>query len=155
MVLILYYYVYAFRNYSANRRALFWMGLSMVIPVTVLLVAIYHPLGLVLSLSWFIPSFLGIGILGFINTAWPHHPGKETSKYLNTKILLVPRWLQFLMLNQNLHLIHHLRPHIPWYDYPSLYQAMRPQLLAEGAQEEDHRRIQTGVEKLDIARVLR
>ncbi len=35
-----------------------------------------------------------------------------------------------LYLNNNLHVLHHLRPAIPWYDLPALFRAHREELVA-------------------------
>lgn len=85
-------------------------------------------------ISWMLPSFIGTGILGFINTALPHHPGKNRERMKNTRNFYVPRWLQWVMLNQNLHLVHHLRPDLPWYKYVDFWKANCEKLLAQGAE---------------------
>jgi fatty acid desaturase len=37
--------------------------------------------------------------------------------------------LGWLFLNNNLHLLHHERPHLPWYALPAQWRAMRADLL--------------------------
>jgi fatty acid desaturase len=34
--------------------------------------------------------------------------------------------LALLFLNNNLHVVHHMHPAVPWYDLPALYAAARP-----------------------------
>ena len=38
--------------------------------------------------------------------------------------------LGLLYLNNNLHVLHHLRPNVPWYRLPALYRAERAELVA-------------------------
>ncbi|HCF27956.1 MAG TPA: beta-carotene hydroxylase, partial [Cyanobacteria bacterium UBA11049] len=40
--------------------------------------------------------------------------------------------LNFLIMGQNYHLIHHLWPSIPWYNYQPAYYAMKPLLDEKG-----------------------
>jgi fatty acid desaturase len=41
--------------------------------------------------------------------------------------------LSFFLLGQNYHLIHHLYPRIPFYDYPKVYVELEEEILGEGA----------------------
>lgn len=38
--------------------------------------------------------------------------------------------LSLLYLNNNLHIVHHAHPALPWYDIPALYRERKPQYLA-------------------------
>lgn len=38
--------------------------------------------------------------------------------------------LAFLFLNNNLHIVHHMHPGVPWYALPRLYRARRAEFLA-------------------------
>ncbi len=88
---------------------------------------------------WMVPAYVGTSLLAFLNTAWPHHPGKDRSRYGNTRILLVPRWLELLMGYQNLHLVHHLQPTIPWYEYPEYFRQNEADIVAKGGVILDYR----------------
>jgi fatty acid desaturase len=131
-LLIFYYYVYSVKNYGP--REYFWMAVSAASMAAMIWLSIHGPYTSVFLWAWFGPSLSAIGFLAFANTAWPHHPGKETSRYRNTRVLMVPRVLRLLMLNQNLHLVHHLRPTIPWYEYPAFWAQNKDRILAEGGQ---------------------
>ena len=39
----------------------------------------------------------------------------------------------FVLLQQNLHLMHHLWPSVPFYNYARLYRRLRPALIAKGS----------------------
>jgi fatty acid desaturase len=59
----------------------------------------------------------------------------ERRSYHNTRISLW-RGGTFLLLQQNLHLMHHLWPSVPFYNYDRLFRALRPVLVAEGSRIE-------------------
>jgi len=84
---------------------------------------------------WFLPTRIGILILNIFFQWLPHHPFDRTERYLNTRISLWPGGT-FLLLQQNLHLMHHLWPSVPFYNYARLFHALRPVLGAEGSRIE-------------------
>ncbi len=137
--LIFFYYYFAAMRFPKTLKYQGWNFLSVSALLAVIVFCYGQPEALALFGVWVLPAFVGIGFLGFLNTAWPHAPGKETSRIKNTKILLVPAPLRWLLLNQNYHLIHHLRPNIPWYDYPAYWATHRDRLLQEGAEVVDYR----------------
>ena len=86
-------------------------------------------------LLWFIPTRVGVLILNIFFQWLPHYPFDRTDRYGNTRISL---WAggTFLTLQQNLHLMHHLWPSVPFYNYRRLYRALRPVLIEEGSRIE-------------------
>lgn len=84
---------------------------------------------------WFIPTRLAGLILNIFFQWLPHYPFDRTERYLNTRISL---WAggTFVLLQQNLHLMHHLWPSVPFYNYTRLFRALRPVLVAEGSRIE-------------------
>jgi len=84
---------------------------------------------------WFLPTRIGILILNIFFQWLPHHPFDRTERYANTRISLWPAGT-FLTLQQNLHLMHHLWPSVPFYNYAQLFRALRPVLAAEGSRIE-------------------
>lgn len=84
---------------------------------------------------WFLPTRLAGLILNIFFQWLPHHPFDRTERYLNTRISL---WAggTFLLLQQNLHLMHHLWPSVPFYNYARLFRRLRPVLVAEGSRIE-------------------
>jgi beta-carotene hydroxylase len=84
---------------------------------------------------WFAPTRLAALILNVFFQWLPHHPFDRTERYLNTRISL---WAggTFLLLQQNLHLMHHLWPSVPFYNYARLFRALQPVLVAEGSRIE-------------------
>ncbi len=84
---------------------------------------------------WFLPTRLGILILNIFFQWLPHHPFDRTERYHNTRISL---WFggTIALLEQNLHLVHHLWPSVPFYNYHRLFRALCPVLVAEGSRIE-------------------
>lgn len=84
---------------------------------------------------WFLPTRLGVLILNIFFQWLPHHPFDRTERYLNTRISVWPGGT-LALLQQNLHLMHHLWPSVPFYNYAKLYRALKPVLRAEGSRIE-------------------
>jgi len=138
-LLIFSYYNYAIRKFKRTPENFFWLGSSFMVLVIAYLSLFIVDNPLQLLFVWQLPAFVGIGFLGFLNTAWPHHPGKDASRYGNTKILKVWKPLEWLLLYQNYHLVHHLRPQLPWYRYTSYWKEHQEEILAQGAEILDYR----------------
>jgi len=83
----------------------------------------------------FLPTRLASLGLGIFFSWLPHYPFDRTERYLNTRISLWPAGT-LLTLQQNLHLMHHLWPSVPFYNYSRLYRALRPVLIAKGSRIE-------------------
>lgn len=84
---------------------------------------------------WFIPSRIALLILNVFFQWLPHHPFDKTERYLNTRVSLFPGGT-FLTFQQNFHLVHHLWPSVPFYNYARLFRAIKPVLVAEGSRVE-------------------
>jgi beta-carotene hydroxylase len=86
-------------------------------------------------LLWFVPVNIGILILNVFFQWLPHHPFDRVDRYGATRISLWPG-AGLLTFQQNLHLVHHLWPSVPFYNYPKLYRALKPALKHEGSRIE-------------------
>jgi fatty acid desaturase len=128
-----WYYVYALRRFRKNRTLI--LHLCFTPSLVVILWSLFHAAGKtdVLLAGWFIPDFVAIGTLGFVLTAWPHHPGTDTSRLGSARNLDVPRVLQLLLGNQHLHLVHHYSPTVPWHRLPAYWQENAERILAKRA----------------------
>lgn len=84
---------------------------------------------------WFLPTRIGVLVLNIFFQWLPHHPFDRAERYLNTRVSLWPGGA-FLTLQQNLHLMHHLWPSVPFYNYTRLFHRLRPVLKAEGSRIE-------------------
>jgi fatty acid desaturase len=87
------------------------------------------------ALLWFASARIGALLLNIFFRWLPHHPFEETSRYRNTRISF---WVggEIFLLWQNLHLIHHLWPGVPFYRYGRLFRDIRPILVSQRARLE-------------------
>jgi fatty acid desaturase len=134
LTILFNYYFFAFRHFRDRKHLKLHLVISPLTPIAFAALALWAGKLTLFLVAWWLPVFFAIGILGFVNTSWPHHPAKETSRVRNTRILYVPKFLQMIMGNQNLHLVHHLSPTIPWYEYPKYWRDNGEALVAKGAQ---------------------
>ncbi len=99
--------------------------------VTVFIVAGY---GWELFVFWFIPSRIGLMLVGCVFVFLPHHPADISShqdKYAATTIRQGWEWLLTpLMAFHNYHLIHHLYPQVPFYNYLKIWDLRGDEILA-------------------------
>ena len=131
-VRFLYHEVFFFqRRLWRNYELLEWF-ISRLVVITIVYISVqYHFLGYILNF-WFIPAFL-IGItLGFFFDYLPHRPFVERNRWKNARVY-PGKVLNILILGQNYHLIHHLWPSIPWYNYQPAYYLMKPLLDEKGS----------------------
>ena len=127
------YYVYSWRRFRKNRTLLLHLCFTPALVAGLWLV--FRAVGKTDALiaAWFVPDFIAIGCLGFVLTAWPHHPATDTSRIGSAKNLDVPRVFQWLLGNQHLHLVHHYAPSVPWYRLPQYWRENKQRLVAKGA----------------------
>jgi len=91
--------------------------------------------GYELVMLWLIPWFVGMWLMQIAFGWFPHHDHSETGRYRDTRIALFPGG-DTLFLFQNLHLIHHMLPAVPFYRYRAVFDELRPALEAHGARIE-------------------
>ena len=85
---------------------------------------------------WLLPALLATAFLAFVFDYLPHHPHSVQGRYLDTRIILFPG-LSTLLVSQNMHLIHHLYPAIPYYHYGDTFELLEDELRSKGAKIED------------------
>ena len=135
-----YYHWFVWTRLKLKNRSLYYRSfISPLLPVLLILLAAVVGHVQWVILAWVLPSLLATGILSFVNTSWPHDVGGEAARFKNTRVHLLPRWAQVLMCNQNLHLVHHLQPTLPWWKYGPVWEANREKWLAQGAVVIDYR----------------
>ncbi len=83
---------------------------------------------------WFVPYMIGNSIMLIFFTWVPHHDHLQTGRYRNTRVSLWPGGA-LLTQGQNLHLIHHMLPAVPYYLYEATFKEIRPLM------EQNHARI--------------
>lgn len=80
--------------------------------------------------------FIAMNMLVIMFQWLPHHPFSETGRYTATRNIGFSGW-NFLFLWQNWHLMHHLWPSVPFYNYQRLYNRLQPVLEAKGARHHE------------------
>lgn len=149
-ILMVYYHWYAYKM-GGDWKHKFHLVTSSLGPVLVVALAVFTPFTWPILLVWLFPAWAALALLSYFNTAWPHHPAQETSRYKLGSNQFVPWWAQFALLNQNLHLLHHVRPNLPWYRYPSYFRAHRDDFEAKGAPLKVHTKRQEPFELVPTA----
>jgi len=81
---------------------------------------------------WIVPALIAITLLAFSFDWLPHHPHEEQTRFLDTRVILLPG-LTIPLLWQNYHLIHHLYPRVPFYRYAACFRDVRPLLHERGS----------------------
>lgn len=133
-VRFLYHEVFFFQRQLWRKNELLEWFFSRLFVVTIFCISIhYHFLGYILNF-WFIPSAV-IGLtLGLFFDYLPHRPHQERDRWKNARVY-PNRILNLLIMGQNYHLIHHLWPSIPWYNYQPTYYVMKPLLDEKGCHQ--------------------
>ena len=126
--------VFFFKRQLWRRHELLEWFLSRSLIVTIFCVSIqYHFLGYILNF-WFIPSYIVGLALGLFFDYLPHRPHHERDRWKNARVY-PNKVLNVLIMGQNYHLVHHLWPAIPWYNFQPAYYAMKPLLDEKGCDQ--------------------
>jgi beta-carotene hydroxylase len=88
--------------------------------------------GLEWFLLWLAPGRLGGTILNVFIVWAPHQPFDSSDQFKGTRMMFSPGLTAFLWWN-NMHMLHHLHPGMPFYQYPAFYRRWRETLIAQGA----------------------
>lgn len=105
------------------------IGLFGLFVITLFILFIGFKIGWILLLQvWIIPAVIAQTFLAITFDWLPHHPHEEKARYLNTRVIDIPG-LSFFLLGQNYHLIHHLYPRIPFYDYKKVFDELEEEFV--------------------------
>jgi beta-carotene hydroxylase len=127
----LYHEIYFFqRRLWRKYELLEWFLSRLVLAILLYLGWRYDFLSFIFD-YWFVPlAVVGLA-LGLFFDYLPHRPFQERNRWKNARIY-PSRILNWLIMGQNYHLVHHLWPSIPWYNYEKAYLATQPLLEAKG-----------------------
>jgi beta-carotene hydroxylase len=81
---------------------------------------------------WFSPALVVGLALGLFFDYLPHRPFEDRNRWKNARVY-PGAVLNWLIMGQNYHLVHHLWPSIPWYKYKPTYELMKPLLDEKGS----------------------
>lgn len=128
----LYHEFFFFQRRLWRKHELWEWFCSRLIVATIFYVSIrYHFLGYILNF-WFIPTAVVGLALGLFFDYLPHRPFQERDRWKNARVY-PNSILNLLIMGQNYHLIHHLWPSIPWYNYQPAYYATKHLLDEKGS----------------------
>ena len=82
--------------------------------------------------GWFLPARLALMALAATFAWLPHAPHRAGDPYRATSVRSAP-WLNLLLLGQSYHLVHHLRPGVPFYRLAGTWRGSRAAWVARGA----------------------
>jgi beta-carotene hydroxylase len=122
-------------RYKLSRRDRALTMAQYALVVAILIGAVVAGYGYELLMLWLLPWFVGVLLMQVAFGWFPHHDHSETGRYRDTRIALFPGG-DLLFLWQNLHLIHHMLPSVPFYRYRAVFDELRPAL------EQHHARIE-------------
>lgn len=130
----LYHEIFFFQRRLWHKYELWQWFFERAVVVAIFYISIqYHFLGYVLNF-WFIPSAIVGLALGLFFDYLPHRPHQARDRWHNARVY-PNKLLNLLIMGQNYHLIHHLWPSIPWYNYQPAYYATKPLLDAKGCEQ--------------------
>ena len=81
---------------------------------------------------WFAPALMVGVTLGMFFDYLPHRPFRSRNRWQNARIY-PSRVMNWLIMGQNYHLVHHIWPSIPWFEYQAAYRVAKPLLDAKGS----------------------
>ena len=129
------YFIKAFQMLSGQERIAkkvkrdIKIGMIGLFVITMLFIFMGMTIGWLLVLKiWILPAIIAQIVLAITFDWLPHHPHEERARYLNTRIIDIPG-LSFFLLGQNYHLIHHLYPRIPFYDYKKVFNELEEEFV--------------------------
>ncbi len=128
-----FYHEYFFFERKLWRRyELMQWGLERGFFLTIVLAGIKFNFMNVIYNLWFGPALMVGVTLGIFFDYLPHRPFLSRNRWKNARVY-PSRTMNLLIMGQNYHLVHHLWPSIPWFEYKSAYEVTKPLLDAKGS----------------------
>ncbi len=129
-----YHEIYFFQRKLWRKYELLEWFLSRLFLFTIVFLGIHYGfIGFVMNF-WFVPALVVGVMLGLFFDYLPHRPFQERNRWKNARVYPSPI-LNLMIFGQNYHLIHHLWPSIPWYQYQPAYHATKPLLDHKGCEQ--------------------
>lgn len=132
-----WYYLYPIFLKESLKSMFDFIGYECVILAIIALSVQFNFLNILIQ-YWIIPSRFAIFILSYAFDYLPHYPHKikrSENKYLTTSYISGPNYIRYvlsaLIFYQNYHIIHHLYPQIPFYNYISYWKLEKNELISK------------------------
>ena len=127
-----YHEVFFFQRKLWRRYELLQWGIERSIFITIILAGLkFDFMNLIYNL-WFGPALMVGVTLGIFFDYLPHRPFRSRNKWINSRVY-PSKFMNLLIMGQNYHLIHHLWPSIPWFEYKIAYEKTKPLLDKKGS----------------------
>ncbi len=128
-----FYHEYFFFERKLWRRyELLQWGLERSLFISIVIAGVRFDFMNVIYNLWFGPALMVGVTLGIFFDYLPHRPFLSRSKWKNARVY-PSRIMNWMIMGQNYHLVHHLWPSIPWFEYKPAYEATKPLLDAKGS----------------------
>ncbi len=128
-----FYHEYFFFNRRLWRKfELLQWGIERGLFIAIIIAGIKYNFMNVIYNLWFGPALMVGVTLGIFFDYLPHRPFLSRNRWTNARVY-PSRLMNLLIMGQNYHLVHHLWPSIPWFEYQPAYQAAKPLLDAKGS----------------------
>ncbi|QBE67982.1 Beta-carotene hydroxylase [Synechococcus sp. WH 8101] len=127
-----YHEVFFFQRKLWKRWELMQWGLERAVFFTIIVAAVRFGFLPFIFNCWFAPALMVGVTLGLFFDYLPHRPFLSRNRWLNARVY-PGRTMNWLIMGQNYHLVHHLWPSIPWFEYKPAYEATKPLLDAKGS----------------------
>ena len=127
-----YHEVFFLQRKLWRRYELLQWGIERSIFITIILAGLkFDFMNLIYNL-WFGPALMVGVTLGIFFDYLPHRPFRSRNKWINSRVY-PSKFMNLLIMGQNYHLIHHLWPSIPWFEYKIAYEKTKPLLDKKGS----------------------
>ncbi|WP_320677532.1 beta-carotene hydroxylase [Prochlorococcus sp. MIT 1300] len=127
-----YHEYFFFERKLWHKYELLQWGLERGLFISIVVAGIKYDFMNVIYNLWFGPALMVGVTLGIFFDYLPHRPFISRNKWKNARVY-PSRVMNLLIMGQNYHLVHHLWPSIPWFEYKPAYEATKPLLDAKGS----------------------
>ena len=127
-----YHEFFFFQRRLWRRYELFEWALARTLFVLIIVVAAQGGFLDFIFNCWFAPALLVGVTLGLFFDYLPHRPFSSRNRWQNARVY-PGNTMNLLIMGQNYHLVHHLWPSIPWFQYQAAYRATKPLLDRKGS----------------------
>ncbi len=128
-----FYHEYFFFERKLWRKfELMQWGLERSLFISIVIAGIKYDFMNVIYNLWFGPALMVGVTLGIFFDYLPHRPFLSRNKWKNARVY-PSKAMNILIMGQNYHLVHHLWPSIPWFEYKAAYERTKPLLDSKGS----------------------
>ncbi|MFT6122749.1 MAG: fatty acid desaturase [Pseudohongiellaceae bacterium] len=130
------YYLYCFFRDGGKQKERHSKSLLITLALFAVVIStlIYFGFGMELLFLWFLPTRIALAMIALIFVFLPHYPGDisaEENEYQASTIRRGWEWLLTpIFVYQNYHLIHHLWPTAPFYNYIKIWHLKYDEIAA-------------------------